>query len=62
MQMAAAIAERLGIPAADDSDLKELMEDIQPTEVLEEIKRTNEDGKKAPGDRPARSGQPGSGR
>jgi uncharacterized membrane protein len=62
MQMAVAIAERLGIPAADDSDLKELMKDIQPKEVLEEIKRTKEDGKKAPGDLPARSAQPGAGR
>jgi len=49
MQMAVAIAERLGIAAADDGDLKELMEDIQPTEVLEEIKRKNEDGRESGG-------------
>ena len=47
MQIVAAIAERLEIPAMDDGDLKELMEDIQPTKVLEEIKRKNEDEKKA---------------
>ena len=43
MQMVAAIAERLGLPA-DDGDLQELMKDIEPKEVLEEIKRTSGDG------------------
>lgn len=43
MQMMVAMAERLGVPTADDGDLKELMEDIQPKEVLEEIKRGNGD-------------------
>jgi uncharacterized membrane protein len=41
MQMVAAMAERLGVPATDDGDLKELMEDIRPEDVLDEIKRTN---------------------
>lgn len=44
MQMVAAIAERLGLPAADDGDLEELMKDIEPKDVLEEIKRTSGDG------------------
>jgi uncharacterized membrane protein len=44
MQMVVAIAERLGVPPADEGDLKELMEDIQPKEVLEEIKRGSGEG------------------
>jgi len=43
MQMVVAIAERLGVPATD-GDLEELMEDIEPTDVLEEIKRSSEGG------------------
>lgn len=49
IQMVAAIVQHLGIAAADDGDLKELMEDIQPTEVLEEIKRTSGDKKEVKG-------------
>lgn len=44
MQLTVAIAGHLGIPATDDGDLKELMEDIQPKKVLDEIKRGNGDG------------------
>jgi uncharacterized membrane protein len=46
MQLVAAITEHLGLPA-NDPDLKELMEDLQPKDVLDEIKRKKAD---EPGD------------
>ena len=41
IRLVAAIAERMGIQQSEDLDLKELMEDIQPSDVLEEIKKSS---------------------
>ena len=43
MQMVPAIAQQHGVPEVGGRDLKELMEDIQPEAVLDEIKRKNPD-------------------